>query len=57
MSESKTDYKVIQKQENEFQKLLNQWEHTYDLDFIKINMSKDNNGVIQCYAIIKRTKK
>lgn len=58
------EYKCITKEEFEFQKLLNQWKHDYEIEIIAYNTNVfldtiENKKVerIMVSALIKRTKK
>ena len=52
------DYIVDRKQEKEFQKLLNQWKHNYEIELLHISDCFDlEEGEVKVFYVIKRILK
>ena len=48
------DYKVVKKSSTEFQKLLNQWKHSYNVEILSVKYDFAND---QVFALLMRREK
>jgi len=48
------DYKIIEKNKKEFQMVLNQWKHKFDIEILWMSYSITND---KYYALVKRNER